>query len=228
MTTPSATQGLKYTVDIVLCIDSTGSMGSIIERVKSSALKFYEDVNAKMAEKDKAIDSLRLKVIAFRDYFVDGGAAMNESGFFLLPQDKEAFTSFVKTIRADGGGDEPENGLEALALAVKSDWATTGDRRRQIVVIWTDASAHPLEKDGKPSGYPKNMPANLDELTDMWEGQGFVNHAAKRLIIYAPDAYAWTDIANNWENALHFPSKGGEGLAEIEYGEILDQIVRSV
>jgi hypothetical protein len=153
---------------------------------------------------------------------------MNESGFFLLPQDKEAFTSFVKTIRADGGGDEPENGLEALALAIKSDWATTGDRRRQIVVIWTDASAHPLEKDGKPSGYPKNMPANLDELTDMWEGQGFVNHAAKRLIIYAPDAYAWTDIANNWENALHFPSKGGEGLAEIEYGEILDQIVRSV
>ncbi|MBI3174518.1 MAG: VWA domain-containing protein [Chloroflexi bacterium] len=224
----SATQGLKYTVDIVLCIDSTGSMGSIIGRVKSSALKFYEDVSEKMAEKDKVIDSLRLKVISFRDYFVDGKDAMIESEFFLLPKDKEAFTAFVETIRADGGGDEPENGLEALALAIKSEWATTGDRRRQIIVIWTDASAHPLEKDGKPSGYPKNMPSNFDELADMWDGQGFVNHAAKRLIIYAPDAYAWTDIATNWEMALHFPSKGGEGLADIEYGEILDQIVRSV
>ncbi len=222
------TKGLKYTIDIILCIDSTGSMGSIIERVKSSALKFYEDLSVKMAEKGKAIDALRLKVISFRDYFVDGEDAMHESEFFLLPQDKESFTSFVKTIRADGGGDEPENGLEALALAIKSKWANTGDKRRQIIVLWTDASAHHLEKGSKPSGYPKNMPINLDELTDMWEGQGFVNHSAKRLIIYAPNAYAWTDISNNWENTLHFPSKGGEGLAEIEYKEILEQIVRSV
>ncbi len=125
-------QGLKYTVDIVLCIDATASMGSIIERVKSSALKFYEDVSAKLKEKDKFIDSLRIKVISFRDYFVDGANAMQESPFFTLPQDKEGFTAFVTMIRADGGGDEPENGMEALALAMKSDWSKIGDRRRQV------------------------------------------------------------------------------------------------
>jgi hypothetical protein len=113
-------------------------------------------------------------------------------------------------------------------MAMKSKWATTGDRRRQIIVIWTDASAHPLEKGPKPKHYPSDLPSNIDELTDMWEGQGFVSRSAKRLIVYAPDAYAWTDIANNWENALHFPSKAGDGLEDVEYSEILDQIVRSV
>lgn len=62
----------------------------------------------------------------------------------------------------------------------------------------------------------------------MWDGQGFMNHSAKRLIVYAPDAYAWTDIANNWENTIHFPSKAGDGLADFDYQEILNQIANSV
>ena len=72
------------------------------------------------------------------------------------------------------------------------------------------------------------MPSNFDELTDMWEGQGYVNSSAKRLIIYTPDAYPWTDIATNWENSIHYPSKAGDGLADFDYQEILNQIAASV
>jgi hypothetical protein len=35
-------QGVTYAVDLVMCIDGTGSMGHLIEEVKSTALKFYE------------------------------------------------------------------------------------------------------------------------------------------------------------------------------------------
>jgi hypothetical protein len=35
-------QGVKYAVDLVMCIDGTGSMGHLIEEVKSSALQFYK------------------------------------------------------------------------------------------------------------------------------------------------------------------------------------------
>lgn len=205
-------------------------MSGIIERVKTSALKFHEDLNAKLQEKGKYVDALRLKVISFRDYYVDGDQSMKESPFYMLPQQSEDFASFVSSIRATGGGDEPETALEALALAIKSEWAKPGGKRRQIIVVWTDASAHPLEKDAdaKPSNYPADMPHNFDELTDMWEGQEYMDWAAKRLIVYAPDAYPWTDIANNWDNTLHFPSKAGEGLADVEYEEILDQIASSV
>lgn len=224
------TQGINYTVNIVLCIDSTGSMRDIIERVKKSALRFYEDLSERMQEKNKIINSLRVRVISFRDYYVDGDRAMIASAFFLLPQDRDAFTAFVNTINADGGGDDPENGLEALALAMRSAWSSTGDRRRQVIVVWTDTSVHQLEKNAgaKPSNYPQDMPQNLDQLTDMWEGQDFMNKSAKRLIIYAPEAYAWKNIADSWENIIQFPSKAGEGLADQDYQVILDQISESV
>jgi hypothetical protein len=222
-------QGLKYTVDIVLCIDATGSMAPIIEKVKSNALRFYEDLLATMAQKSKSIDTLRLKVIAFRDYYYDEDESMAESTFFTLPEEKEAFSKFVSDLKAEGGGEEPESGLEALALAIRAKWNTTGDKKRQIIVVWTDASVHPLEKDAhaKPANYPKNMPANFDDLSDLWDGQ-YMSRAAKRLILYAPDAYAWTDMANHWENTIQYPSKAGEGLGEVDYQTILDAIASSV
>ena len=224
-------QGLQYTVDIALCIDATGSMSGIIDRAKASALSFYEDLTTAMDEKDKKIDKLRIRVISFRDYYVDGDQSMVLSTFFELPEQKAEFSAFVGGIYAGGGGDEPENGLEALALAMKSDWTKTGDKRRQVVVVWTDASVHPLEKDvgSKPSHYPAGLPKTFDELTDLWEdNQGVLERSAKRLIIYGPDSYAWTDIGNHWNNSIHYPSKAGEGLNDIDYKTILDAIAHSV
>lgn len=222
-------QGLKYTVDIVLCIDVTGSMSPIIEKVKSNALRFYEDLLNTMAQKDKTIDTLRLRVVAFRDYYYDEDQSMQESPFFTLPQEKEAFQKFVNDLKAEGGGEEPESGLEAVALAIRSKWNTTGDKKRQIIVMWTDASAHPLERAAtdRPNYYPSPMPANFDDLTDLWDGQ-YMIRSAKRLILYAPDAYAWTDMANHWENTIQYPSKAGEGLGEVDYKTILDAIASSV
>ncbi|GHT97058.1 hypothetical protein FACS1894142_0620 [Spirochaetia bacterium] len=225
-----AGQGVKYTVDIVMCIDSTGSMGSLINTVKASALRFHDDLLRKLAEKDKNVDLLRVKVISFRDYYHDGDKAMAVSPFFELPKDTSSFNSFVEPLIADGGGDEPENGLEALALAIKSDWAKAGDKRRQIIIVWTDASAHKLELNdsSKPSNYPSDLPKNFDEITDWWEGQSYMNGSAKRLILFAPDAYPWTDIATYWSNAPQYPSKAGAGLSEVDYSTILDTLVNSV
>jgi hypothetical protein len=222
-------QGLKYTVDIVMCIDATGSMAPIIAKVKANALRFYDDLMQVMTLKGKTIDNLRVKVIAFRDYYYDGEYSLEESAFFNLPGEKDNFKKFVDKIIAEGGGEEPESGLEAVALAIKSKWNTSGDKKRQIIVVWTDASVHPLEafENNKPDNYPTNIPSNFDELTDLWDGQ-YMSRAAKRLIIYSPDAYAWTDMANHWENTIQYPSKAGEGLSEIDYQTILDAIASSV
>ena len=45
-------QGLKYNVDIVFCIDVTGSMHGILETVKTNALRFYPDLQKSLDEKD--------------------------------------------------------------------------------------------------------------------------------------------------------------------------------
>jgi len=224
-------QGFTYSVDLVLVIDATGSMAPIIDRVKANAVAFHDNLGKKMTELGKHIDDLRVRVVVFRDFYADAAAdSLIASDFFNLPDQAGAFSAFVDGIRATGGGDEPETALEGLATAIRSPWATEASKQRQVIVVWTDASAHPLEKkDGhKPSGYPADMPANFDDLTDMWEGQTYVHLASKRLLLYTPDAYPWTDIANNWEHCLNFTSKAGEGLADKDYSEILDAIARSV
>jgi hypothetical protein len=189
-------QGIKYPVDIVMCIDATGSMGPVIDSVKSIALKFDEDLRAEMDKKGKSIDTLRVKIVVFKDYYADGvNAAMKQSKFFKLPDERATFKDFVEEIIAEGGGDEPENGLEALDLAVRSDWTKESTKfQRHVVVVFTDASAHPLEKSGKPAGYPFGMAKDLNELTDRWEGEEYVGSSAKRLLLFTPDAEPWTTI----------------------------------
>jgi hypothetical protein len=190
-------------------------------------LKFYPDLQKALSEKDKNVDSLRIRVIAFRDFEADGASALEQLDFVKIPDDESKFSAFVKGLVPKGGGPEPENGLEALALAIKSEWDGGGDRQRHIIVVWSDASTHPLEY---PSKYkPEGMPANFNELTDLWDGQSSpMSSTAKRLILFTPDCASWTDIATHWESVIHFPSKAGDGLADVEYEVILNAIVNSI
>lgn len=224
--------GVVYSVDIVMCIDATGSMQHLIDQVKRNALRFYEDLVKVMTHKQKAIDSLRVKVVAFRDFYVDGDRSLKVSPFYKLPEEAEAFAAFVKGLKADGGGDEPETSLEALALALKSEWLDVADtaKGRQVVVMWTDTSSHPLEKQkgSKPPVYPEGMPADFNGMTDWWEGSGYVTPAAKRLLVYAPDVYPWKNIAEHWSNTVHYPSQAGNGLETVDYSSILDAIANSI
>jgi len=224
-------QGLKYNVDIVMCIDCTGSMSGILDTVKANVLKFYPDLKAACETKDKNIDQLRIKVIAFRDFNADLAEAVKSTEFMTIPEQDLDFKSFINGLVPDGGGDEPENGLEAIAMAINSDWTSGGDRRRQIIVVWSDASTHSLENPiTKNSYYPTNMPKNFDELTDWWEDdqKGKMSKSAKRIILFAPDATAWTEIGVNWKNAIHHTAKAGEGLSEVDYETILSAIVNSI
>lgn len=222
-------QGLTYAVDLVLCIDKTGSMSSVIDRVKANALRFSDDLKSAMDAKNKQIDFLRIRIIAFGDVWADGDDWLRASDFFDLPASNAKFRDFVAGLSADGGDDEPENGLEALVMALRSDWTRNGDRRRHVIVIWTDASAHPLEKaaSSRPSSYPSGMPGSFDELTDLWDGQT-MSRSSRRLVMFAPDAYPWSDIETNWDETIQFPSQAGLGLQEMEYKFILDAIANSI
>ena len=77
---------LTYHVDMVFCIDATGSMRHVIEFVKKNALNLYHDIVAEMASKHKLVNKMRVRVIAFRDYVADGEEAMLSSDFFELPE----------------------------------------------------------------------------------------------------------------------------------------------
>jgi hypothetical protein len=226
---PTAGRSLSYAVDIVFCIDVTGSMTPIIDAVKTNALRFYSDVQTNLTAKGKNVDELRVRVVAFRDFGADGEAALQESPFFALPAEQSAFRDFVSGLVAEGGGDAPESGLEAVAVAMTSPWTTRGDRRRQVIVVWTDQPAQPLDPAVLPAGLRERVPADFSALTDMWEDpQGPLGSSSKRLILFAPDGPGWSDISGVWENVVHHPSQAGGGLSDVDYGTIVDSIGNSV
>jgi hypothetical protein len=223
---------LNYAVDLVFCIDVTGSMAPVIDTVKDGALSFHKRLEDAMATKGKAISQLRLRVIAFRDFGDNASDAIEASDFWRIPEQAADFETFVRRLRASGGGDEPESGLEALALAINSPWERGLDRRRHIIAVFTDASGHPLGVGREAAGYPAGLPATADDLADAWghttSQTAVMENAAKRLLLFAPDTTPWNIIAADWNNTVYFPSNAGAGLEDVELNEIVDVIANSV
>lgn len=231
---------MDYKVDIVMCIDVTGSMQDCIDTVKSRALQFWPDLQDALKAASKNVSDVRVKVIAFRDFEADGANALQESRYFNLSDqgssDPEEYKQFVSGLVADGGGDEPENALEALTLAIQSDWVQTGDKRRHVIVMFTDASAHKLENANRSNpNYPQNMPGSLEELTDIWmtpaSGQTSkikLKQPAKRIVVFAPQVYPWPDLYETWNQIVYNPSKAATGLDDVSWEDIINSIVGSV
>lgn len=219
-----------YYVDIVMCIDATGSMAPIIDEVKSNALSFYQKFVDAMEESDKDVAQLRIKVISFRDYGVDA-EPMVESPFFTLPDQNDQFRSSVNSIEAIGGGDAAENALEAIALALKSEWTSGGSKRRHAILVFTDAPALSLgERSGSPK-YPSGLPADLAKLGAWWEGtdQSLISAyqpKAGRLVAFVPNAEPWTEM-QAWNRYWPAFSAAGTGLRDVDIQSAIDLLVGS-
>ena len=217
---------LIYNVDIVICIDGSRSMGSIINNVKANALSFYQKFVDEMNAKGKSVQQLRIKVIVFRDYGVDS-EPMVESKFFVLDDEEEDFARFVNGIEASGGVDAPENSLEALSLAMRSDWVKTGALRRHIIMLYTDNTALKLgERKGSP-GYPSDMPANMAELRDYWDGKK-MEKRAKRLLLFAPDVEPWSTDLFDWDSCFLITSKNGAGCDDTDIEQCIHILANSI
>lgn len=222
---------LNYNVDMTLCIDVTGSMDNIINIVQRNALNLYKDVRDCMEQKGKHVDTLRVRIIAFRDYLADEEEAMLVTNFFNLPEDAENLKKCVSSLVAKGGGDDPEDGFEALAYAIKSKWNQEGSKKRHVIVLWTDDDAHPLGFGARAKSYPKGMARDLAELTAWWGDSynpGYMDQEAKRLVLFAPDVDGWRLISNNWDKVLHYPSDAGDGLKDMEYNQIISVISQTI
>ena len=238
---------VETNVDIVFVIDATKSMDPIIEMVKDSTMHFHEELTKVLEASGKRVNKLRVKVNWFRDFYFDGDQAYGESEFFNLPGDEEAFRDFVSSIEAKGGGDDPETSLEALTLAMRTNWVQDGTKKRHIIVLFTDASAHPFEdydelkakaeaKGCKVTSYPENMPKSLDEFFNDWvcidsqESLGSCNMSptGRRLIIYAPDSYPCSDLTATLNYVQIENIEQQSGGDSIEMGEVMSQIAFSM
>ena len=226
-----------YSIDIAMLIDTTASMAPIIDEVKANALYLYRKFCDELEYQGRLIKQFRIKVIQFRDYKYDGDRAINDSGFFVLPEQYAEFEAYVQGINASGGGEETwnsldalfdsyvqgvdieelGNSLEALALAMNSDWVPGGRFRRHVILLYTDASAVPLKDAERVASpyYPANMPNNLEELQNMWNGvgqYGMPGQRSKYLIVFTPIADPWDEMEEVWDNTWVYYYQGCNGL----------------
>lgn len=158
-----------YYADVVMCIDGSARMSNVIDEVKLRVLSFGNDYIEAMSEVDNTLKELRIKVIVFREFGKEG-KAIEESKFFTLPADDAEFTEFVRNIQAVGGGETASNALEALALAIKSDWTTKGHRRRYGIMMFSNGGIVPFGAHKDHPDYPHGMPKDFDSLYNWWEG----------------------------------------------------------
>jgi len=223
----------KYAIDLVFVIDITGSMGSIIAEVKEMVKGFSDRLRKTMVAEGKGLQDLWVRVITFQDLGAEGDRALQASHFFELPRQESALREFVDGLKASGGGSEPESGLEALWLAMRSPWRNVL-RSRHVILLLTDASAHPLGSYDYPADLFQDHiapPRNLLEMKKFWgitPDPGIMNSQARRLIIFAPDASPWHEIGERWDNTNWLPSRAGEGCMEADMEIILKGIAKSV
>ncbi len=234
---PRKTLGATTNADIVFVIDATDSMSPILNTVKNFTMSLHEKVIQGLQQYHRKIKQLRVKVIAFRDYYCDGYMSLQESPFFYLPEDNERFKDFVTRIEAKGGGDEPESGLEALAVAMRSDWEKTGTSKRHAIVLFTDAAAHPLEQQryGIPENYPSPMLKSYEDLMRAWDGEMYgmeecynMDRNARRLILFTPDTAPWNRIRDNFDVTVWNPTMRDRGGAELNMDLIINTLCKSL
>ncbi len=209
------------TCDLVMCIDNTGSMESLMQTVKNNAQNFYVDLNNHCRAQGKRITNMHIRVIAFGDF---NDSRLVTSEFFSIPEKESDYRAFVNNLGMTYGGDNPENGLEALATAIKSDWHK-GDKMRHVIVIYTNAEAHSLGYNRRSPYYPSGMPANFAELTSWWDA---MNLESKKLILFAPNDFPWSTINRNWANVTLRSDNLSSVLSGKGYDDILEAISASL
>ena len=119
-------------VDIVFVLDVTESMQPYIDAVKQNVIAFAQDLQSNSRD-------YRLGLVTFEDYVVSSVPDCNCEYRNTMTSDVKKFTDWVGSLHAGGGGDIPEDQLDALAYAAKFPFRPEAEG---IIIIVTDAPAH--------------------------------------------------------------------------------------
>jgi hypothetical protein len=119
-------------VDIVFVMDVTESMQPYIDAVKQNVIAFAQDLQSNSRD-------YRLGLVTFEDYVVSKYPDCNCEYRTAMTSDVKKFIDWVGTLHAGGGGDIPEDQLDALAYASTFPFRPEAEG---IIIIVTDAPPH--------------------------------------------------------------------------------------
>jgi FHA domain/von Willebrand factor type A domain len=125
-------------VDIVVAFDITESMQPYIDGMKEATIDFADRLS-------KAKRDYRLGLVTFEDYVVRDDTVFTRSA--------SEFKSWVGALQASGGGDIPEDSLDALVVASRFPFRPEA---QAVVILITDAPDH-FRGDGSDKTYGREV-----------------------------------------------------------------------
>jgi Mg-chelatase subunit ChlD len=129
---PLETKQPKPNVEVVFCLDTTGSMGGLIEGAKQKIWSISNQIVA-----GRPTPNLKVGLLAYRDRGDKYITQLTD-----LTDDLDAIYSTIKTFKAEGGGDIPESVNQALHESVtKFKWSADKVTLR-IIFLVGDAPPH--------------------------------------------------------------------------------------
>lgn len=220
----SATIGMSienYVIDIVMCIDATGSMQNTLDSVKAGARKFNADLRSELGlEEDSENIKIRVRPIFYRDWTDPESTRLiaNPDFIDLDPSEKmgvsresqnRTLEAFIASQRASGGGDYPEGAGACLNESIRSNWFDPeseeaenffgGSRTPKVVpviVFWTDAPISSLYTSRQYMS--PTTPTNWGTFKQLWRDEDKINQERKIVIQFGPGGQGWGQISS-WD-----------------------------
>eukprot|EP00604_Paraphysomonas_vestita_P001544 CAMPEP_0174818478 /NCGR_PEP_ID=MMETSP1107-20130205/1146_1 /TAXON_ID=36770 /ORGANISM="Paraphysomonas vestita, Strain GFlagA" /LENGTH=695 /DNA_ID=CAMNT_0016030341 /DNA_START=885 /DNA_END=2972 /DNA_ORIENTATION=- len=150
----------NVTLDLLLVMDLTGSMGAWMEQAKTHLTNIVNSL-----KDETGIGEIRIGFIGYRDYN-DNGRTVHHT--FLPITSSDPVMTLLRQQSPSGGGDAPEDVLSGFTLArTNFDWRAN----LRLVLLVADAPAHGYMEGGgdyHPTGRcPDQQPPhlNLEETT---------------------------------------------------------------
>jgi Mg-chelatase subunit ChlD len=189
-TEPADTKPAKPRIEVCFVLDTTGSMGGLIEAARQKIWSIANQI-----VKAKPAPDLEIGLVAYRDR---GDTYITKT--FPLTSDIDTVYAHLTQFVADGGGDEPESVNEALAVAVHDmPWSKDSSVLKMIFLVG-DAPPH--------MDYPNDVkyPVTCEE-------------AAKRdIIINTVQCGALPETTPDWQKIAHLGE--GRYIAIGETGDV--------
>lgn len=137
---------INSNLDLVFCMDCTGSMGPYIQEAKDTIKNIIKKINEKSECKE-----LRFGLVSYRDHPPQEKTYVTKKYDFTDQID--IIQNNLNELTANGGGDGPEAVTSALYEINNLDWKSESTK---IVILISDAPPHGLGEvsDGFPNGDP--------------------------------------------------------------------------
>jgi hypothetical protein len=147
---PKASGSAGGALDLVFCLDCTGSMGSTIAACQKDIIELTTQL------RDRAGLDVRFALIPYRDH---GTGEEYCTKVYPFTRDQAQMQKNVNDQSANGGGDTPEAVTASLFEALCIEWRPEAAKQ---VVIMADAGPHGL---GEGTTFPNGDPDGKDPLS---------------------------------------------------------------